>query len=187
MLGAFGPDLESQQREFRKFTEAGAGIARAPWRDAVGKIFIGSQAWVESMRGLIESKPRSSDHPIEQRYAARPRPARIAEVVASVFETTAEQVRTSHGTIERRAVAWLGCYEGMARLGAIGTVLGLRSTSRVSQLITECDHDVGLPEHKHLRIALDRCLDLLRQQRKPVTLAFREFYPSISPRAVSPP
>ena len=37
----------SQQREFRSFVEAGAGITRAPWKDAVGRILIGSEAWVE--------------------------------------------------------------------------------------------------------------------------------------------
>jgi hypothetical protein len=36
VLGAFGGDLESQEREFRKFVDAGAGITRAPWCDAVG-------------------------------------------------------------------------------------------------------------------------------------------------------
>ena len=186
-LEAWGPDITEQQREFRKFTEAGVGIiSTAPWKSAIGRIFIGSQDWVESMRSLIESKPRSTDHPIEQRYAARPRPAKIVEVVAEVFQTTPEDIRTSHGTIERRAVAWLGCYESMARLGAIGTVLRLRSTSRVSALIAECDRDLGQPEQKHLRIAIDRCLDLLRRERKPVMPQFREFYPSISPNA-SPP
>ncbi|MFZ2492324.1 MAG: transposase [Thermoanaerobaculia bacterium] len=187
MLSAFGPDLQSQQREFRRFTEAAAGIMRAPWSDAIGQIFIGSQTWVESMRSLIESKPRSTDHPAEQRYAVRPRPAKVVEVVASVFETTPEEIRASHGTIERRVVAWLGCYESMARLGAIGAVLRLRSTSRASELIAECDRDAGLPAHKNLRIALDRCLDLLRREMKPVMPRFREFFPSVSPHAVSPP
>ena len=187
VLDAFGPDLETQQREFRKFTAAGVGITEAPWHKAIGRIFIGSRQWVESMRSLIESKPRSSDHPIEQRYAARPRPARVVEVVAEVFETTPEAIRSSHGTIERKAVAWLGCYESMARLGSIGTVLRLRSTSRVSELIAECDRDVGRPEHKNLRIALDRCLDLLRQEMRPVMPRFRESYPSMSPSAASPP
>lgn len=187
VLDSFGPDVESQLREFHKFTETGAAIGRAPWHDAVAQIFIGSQAWVDSMRGLIESKPRSTDHPIAQRYAARPRPAKVVEVVANVFETTEEAVRTSHGTIERKVVAWLGCYESMSRLGAIGTVLGLRSTSSVSELIAECDRDVGLPEHKNLRIAIDRCVELLRRDLRPVMPAFREFFPSISPRAASPP
>lgn len=187
ILEPFGPDADWQQRELRKFVEAGAGITRAPWRDAIGQILIGSTAWVESMRSVIEAKPRSTDHPAMQRYAARPRPAKIVEVVAEVFETTPEEIRNSHGTVERRVAAWLGCYEGQARLGAIGTVLRLRSTSRVSELIAECDRDVGAAEHQHLRVALDRCLDLLRREMKPVMARFREFYPAVSPHAASPP
>ena len=46
-LASLGADLPSQQREFRSFIEAGAGITRAPWKDAVGRILIGSEAWVE--------------------------------------------------------------------------------------------------------------------------------------------
>jgi REP element-mobilizing transposase RayT len=187
ILESFGPDLATQQRELRKFVEAGAGITRAPWKDAIGQILIGSQRWVESMRSLIEAKPRSADHPAMQRYAARPRPAKIVDVVAEVFETTPEEIRNSHGTVERRVAAWLGCYEGQARLGAIGTVLRLRSTSRVSELIAECDRDVDRKENKHLRIAIDRCLDLLRREMKPVMPRFREFYPSASRYAASPP
>ena len=187
VLDQFGPDVESQQRELRKFVEAGAGITRAPWFGAVGQILIGSAAWVESMRPFIESKPRSNDHPAMQRYVARPRPAKIVDVVAEVFETTPEQVRNSHGTVERRVVAWLGCYEGQARLGGIGTVLRLRSTSRVSELIAECDSDVRKPEHTHLRIAIDRCLDLLRRDMKRVMPVHRQFYPAASPHAASPP
>src|SRR5512140_1070475 len=112
ILESFGPDLATQQREFRKFTEAGAGITRAPWLDAIGQIFIGSQEWVESMRSIIESKPRS--------------------------------------------------------------------TSRVSELIAECDRDLDRKEHTHLRIAIDRCVELLRREMKPVMPRFREIYPSAS-------
>ena len=89
--------------------------------------------------------------------------------------------------MERRVAAWLGCYEGQARLGAIGTVLRLRSTSRVSELIAECDRDVDRKEQKHLRIAIDRCLDLLRREMRPVMPRFVVSYPSITPHAGSPP
>jgi hypothetical protein len=78
--------------------------------------------------------------------------------------------------MERRVVAWLGCYEAMSLLGGIGAVLRLRSTSRVSELIAECDRDVDQKEHKHLRIAIDRCLDLLRRDLKPVAARHHEFY-----------
>src|SRR5512142_1492595 len=187
MLDSFGSDRPSQLRDFRKFVEAGVGITTPPWCGAVRQILIGSQEWIESLRSVIEAKPRSTDHPIQQRYAARPKPAKIAAVVAEVFESPPEEIRNSHGTVERKVVAWLGCYEGQARLGAIGTVLRLRSTSRVSELIAECDHDVDQKEQKHLRIAIDRCLDLLRRAMKPVMPRFQEFYPAASPHASSPP
>ena len=125
-----------------------------------------------------------------QRYAARPRPATIAAVVAEVFETTPEAIRNSHGTVERRVVAWLGCYEGQSRLGALGTLLRLRSTSRVSELIAQCDRDVGDvddKDHRHLRIAIDRCLDLLRREMKPIMLRFAVSFPGLAPYGGSPP
>jgi hypothetical protein len=41
------------------FVDAGAGITRTPWKDAVGQIVIGSEAWVERMRGILESYTNS--------------------------------------------------------------------------------------------------------------------------------
>jgi hypothetical protein len=174
-LAQFGPDLKTQQREYRQFVDAGAGIERAPWEDAVGQLFLGSAEWIAGMRERIEAKPRSSDHPSMQRYAARPRPARIVETVAEVFDTPAEEIRSGHGTVERRVVAWLGCYESMSRLGSIAVVLRLRSASRVSALIAECDRDLGLDAT--LQMKVDRCLDLLRRDLVPVPVSHREFYP----------
>jgi hypothetical protein len=89
--------------------------------------------------------------------------------------------------MERRVVAWLGCYEAMSRLGGIGAVLRLRSTSRVSELIAECDGEVDGKECKHLRIAIDRCLDLLRRDLKPVAAQHHELYPAASRFAAAPP
>jgi hypothetical protein len=152
------------------------GITRAPWEDAVGQILIGSAAWVEKMRGTLESKLHSTDHPAMQRFASRSRPARIVEVVAEVFERPAEEIRDGHGTIEREVVAWLGCYEGMARLAAIAAVLRLRSPSRVSALIAACDHDLG--DDRNLRIAVDRCVALLRRGLVPVSTLHRQSYPA---------
>ncbi len=81
-------------------------------------------------------------------------------------------------------MAWLGCYEGMCRLGSIAAVLRLRSTSRVSALIADCDRE--LSRDRNLRIAVDRCVDLLRRELKLLPALHREFYPAASLRA-SPP
>ena len=69
-LERFGKDMATQRREYRKFVDAGAGITRAPWKDAVGQILIGSPAWVERMRG---SSSRSLAAPIIRPCSASPR------------------------------------------------------------------------------------------------------------------
>ena len=165
-LAPFGPDLTSQQCGYRQFVDEGAGIERSPFEDAVGQLFLGTTAWIERMRTLVESEPRSREHPAEQRFVGRPSVTRIVEVVAEVFQETEEEIRTRHGGVERNIVSWLGCYEGMRKLTGIAEVLGLRSTSRVSAMITECDRDLG--EDDMLRITVDRCIDLLRQRPVPV-------------------
>ncbi len=176
-LAKFGPDEATQRQKYVEFVNAGAGITPAPWEAAVGQLFLGSTAWIERMRSLIEAKPRSSEHPSAQRYAARPRPAKIVETVASVFMTKEEEIRNGHGTIERRVFAWLGCYESMSRLSALAAVLRLRSTSRVSALIAECDRD--LARDPMLRIAIDHCVDILRRDLVRVPTIHRESYPAV--------
>ena len=160
-LAPFGRDLATQQRGYREFIDEGAGISRSPLEDAVGQLFLGTASWVEKMQALVDSKTRSREHPAEQRFAGRPSVATIIEVVAEVFHASETDIRTGHGGIERTVVSWLGCYEGMRRLSGIAETLGLRSTSRVSAMIAECDRD--LKEDALLHEAVDRCLDLLRR------------------------
>jgi REP element-mobilizing transposase RayT len=162
-LGSFGKDLATQQAGYRQFIDEGAGITRSPLEDAVGQLFLGSAAWVEKMQALVDSSPRSKEHPATQRYSGRPSVATIIEVVAEVFQRPEEEIRTGHGGNERKVVAWLGCYEGMWRLCGIAEALGLRSTSRVAAMIAECDRD--LKGDVLLHVAVDRCLDLLRRRR----------------------
>src|SRR5260221_11302633 len=161
-IGPFGHDLATQQRGYRQFVDEGAGITRPPFEDAVGQLFLGTAAWVEKMQALVDSAPRSKEHPADQRFAGRPSVATIIEVVAEVFQQPEGKIRAGHGGVERKVVSWLGCYEGMRRLCGIAEALGLRSTSRVSAMIAECDRD--LKEGVLLHAAVERCLDLLRRR-----------------------
>jgi hypothetical protein len=106
------------------------------------------------------SFPRSKEHPANQRFAGRPSVATIIEAVAEVFQQPEEKIRTGHGGDARKAVCWLGCYEGMRRLCGIAEALGLRSTSRVSAMIAECERDMNSGVLLHA--AIDRCRDLLQ-------------------------
>jgi putative transposase len=125
-LGSFGHDLATQQHSYRQFVDEGAGITRSPFEDAVGKLFLGSAPWVAKMQALVDSKPRSREHPAEQRFAGRPSVTTIIEVVAKVFQQPEETIRTGHGGDARKVVSWLGCYEGMRHLCGIAEALGLR-------------------------------------------------------------
>src|SRR5260221_9567610 len=161
-LGPSGHDLPTQQSGYRQFVDEGAGITRSQFEDAVGQLFLGTAAWVEKRQPLVDSAPRSKEHPADQRFAGRPSVATIIEVVAEVFQQPEGKIRAGHGGVERKVVSWLGCYEGMRRLCGIAAALGLRSTSRVSAMIAECDRD--LKEDALLHTAVDRCLDLLRSR-----------------------
>src|SRR5260221_1176697 len=165
-LASFGRDLATQESAYRQFVDDGAGITRSPFEDAVGKLFLGGAAWVEKMQVLVESQPRSREYSVAQRFAGPPSVPTIIEVVAEACQKREEEIRTGHRGTARKVVAWLGCYEGMRRLCGIAEALGLRSTSRVSGMIAECDR--GLKETGSLCTVVDRCLDLLRRHPSPM-------------------
>ncbi|MEO8215445.1 MAG: hypothetical protein ABI718_00010 [Acidobacteriota bacterium] len=117
------------------------------------------------MRAVIEEKPRSDDHPRAQREAGLPTMPAIVTTVARTFGVDADTIRHGNGGPERMLVAWLGCYEGMHRLRTIAASLRLRSSGRASDLIRICDAE--LDREPLLRIAADRCCDLLRGSPRP--------------------
>ena len=88
------------------------------------------------------------------------------------------EIRQRHGGPERRLVCWLGCYEGMSRLGGIADALRLHSTTRVSKMIAECDRE--LSANATLRVNVDRCTEVLRRGLTPASTLHRQSYPSIA-------
>ena len=103
------------------------------------QIYLGTEAWIASMRKEIESKPRSDAHPRVQREVGRPSMKAIVDVVADELKVARSRLREGHGGIGRTIVAWLGWREGLHRLRAIAEALGLRSLGRVSNLVREAE------------------------------------------------
>lgn len=180
-LGEFGKDEVSQREAYRKFVEAGAGLTRSPFDDMVAQLFVGTRTWIERMQALIDTKPRSTEHPAAQRYAGRPDVTQVIEVVADVLETTADEIRQKRGGEERQLVAWLCIYETNERYAKVAAALRLRSTSRVATLAAECVRSVR--ESLTQRLALDRSLDKLRGSMTMATAILRERYPSVQPHS----
>jgi len=86
-------------------------------------------------RKLVESKPRSTDHPKAQRAVGRPKMNTVLDAVAKAAGETADSIRATRGGILRRLSAWLGWHEGLITLRSIAASLRLRSEGHISNLI----------------------------------------------------
>jgi REP element-mobilizing transposase RayT len=103
------------------------------------QIYLGTEAWIASMRTRIESKPRSDAHPRIQREVGRPSMKQVVDVVARELGVARSRLREGRGGLGRMIVAWLGWREGLHRLRTIADALGLRSVGRVSDLVREAE------------------------------------------------
>jgi REP element-mobilizing transposase RayT len=160
VLHQFAPDSTIAQAYYRAFVAEKIGDPRSPWEGLIGRLYLGNGSWLEKIKALIESKPRSDDHPREQRQICRPEMATIIPAVAQAFAVSEDEIRQGHGGMAREVAAWLGCYEGILTRRAIAASLRLRSQGRVSGLIRQCD--AALDQQPELRAAVDRCCALLR-------------------------
>src|SRR5213075_2752172 len=135
------------------------------------QLLLGSEGWVEQMRAQIESRPRINAHPAAQRYAARPKMAKIVAEVARDYGVSERTVRHGRGGEARQLAAWLGCFEGMQKRAAIAAGLRIGSSGHVSDLIRLCD--ARLERDLNLQQRADRCSDRLRGSPPPGRLPIR--------------
>lgn len=159
VLALFATDREIAQSRYRDFVQNGIGRDRAPWDDLVGQIYLGSEAWIESVRTKVEAKPRADAHPGAQRDVSRRAMAHVVTSVASALGMDEGWLRHGRGGTPRMIAAWLGCYEGRLSLTAIAAGLRLRSSGHVSTLIRRCDQQ--LANDASLRASVDLCTEAL--------------------------
>jgi putative transposase len=160
VLSRIREDRAAAQRIFREFVNEKIGDRTSIWDQVVGQIYLGRQEWVERMRGLVESKPRSDDHPRAQRAIGRASLNKVVESVAAVFDVSRDAIRHGRGGAPRMIAAWLARYEGESRLRSIAATLRLRSSGHISSLVAACERE--LARDGVLRSIVDRCLGLLR-------------------------
>jgi REP element-mobilizing transposase RayT len=140
-LTPFAPDVQLAHRYYREFVEAKVGSEECLWDNVINGIYLGTDSWAKAMRKVVEAKPRSTDHPRQQRIVGRPQMQEVVSAVARVASVTASTIREMRGGCLRRLVAWIGWYEGLVTLRTIAASLRLRSEGHVSALVRRCDRE----------------------------------------------
>ena len=159
-LEPFGGEEEMSRLRYRQFVLDRIGCEEPLWRDVIHGVYLGTDEWAKEMRGRVESKPRSTDHPKAQRAIGRPKMHQIIAAVATVAGTTSEAIRTTRGDPLRSLVAWIGWHEGWLTLRSIAAALRLRSEGHISNLIRRCE---GMFASNHMFLRhLDSALTLTR-------------------------
>jgi REP element-mobilizing transposase RayT len=130
---------ESWRANYIQFVRDGVGTPDPIWKGLRRGIYLGTEQWLRGKRQLLMPKLRKSDIPLDQRAAALPSMTKIAKQVAAAFRVTTSALKNRRFGLARQIAAWLGVYAGARRLRVIAGVLGLRSCSRVTQLVQELD------------------------------------------------
>lgn len=123
----FGSDPEKAHAGYREFVLEKIGCEDRLWEKLTNQLYLGGEAWTKAMRNLVESKPRSTDHPRIQRAVGRPRMHQVIAAVANAANVTASVIRATRGSMLRGLTAWIGWHEGLVTLRSIAASLRLRS------------------------------------------------------------
>lgn len=139
VLTEFAPDPTVAQAFYREFVLAKIGCEDDLWDGLINGVFLGTKDWAKKMRSIVESRPRSTDHPRHHRAVGRPVMHEIVEAVATASGTTPENIRSERGNRLRALVAWLGWNEGLVTLRTIAASMRLRSEGYMSNLVRRCE------------------------------------------------
>jgi putative transposase len=139
----FDPDRAAAQARYTEYVLSKVDSRERLWDQAINGIYLGGEEWAKRMRTIVESRPRSTDYPIEQRSVGRPTVQKVIAAVAEASTLTKEIVRSRGSGPLRRLVAWLAWNEGLETLRTIAAALRLRSEGYVSNLIRRCDRELS--------------------------------------------
>ena len=143
LFGEPGGDPEWQQGEYRNFVLSKICDPDTLMANVTAQIFLGTPSWIDKVQKLLDEEERSEDYPRAQVHPGRPTLEDVVEAVAKTFDTTPEGITASHGTLERRLVAYLAFEDGLVPLRRIARQLGLTSAGGVSNLVSRCRKELA--------------------------------------------
>lgn len=140
ILALFDTDQQNARRLYEEFVLAKVIHSERLWDEVINGMYLGSADWAKRMRKVVESQPRSTDHPKAHRAVGRPKMHEVVAAVARASSQTAAAIR-SRGSALRRLVAWIGWHEGLVTLRSIAAALRLRSEGHVSGMVRRCERE----------------------------------------------
>ena len=127
------------QANYAAYIERKVGSTERLWDRIENGIYLGSASWLQSVRTLVEKHFLSDVHPRPHRHVGRPKMAKIVAAVARAFGLSETAVRYGRGGDARRIAAWIGWYEGLARLRSIAAALRIGSSGHAGDLVRQCE------------------------------------------------
>lgn len=156
----FADDSVSATKLYQEFVLTRVTSQERLWTSLINGMYLGSDAWAKEMRKIVESRIRSTDHPLEQRSVGRPTAQDVIAAVARTAGASVDDIRTRRSSVLRSLVAWIAWHEGLVTLRTIAASLRLRSEGYVAELIKRCEG--ALATDALLRKRLDLAVALLR-------------------------
>lgn len=178
LLSQFGADRPSQQAAWRTFVLERIDSTDNLLESAVAQKYLGTAPWIDRIQALLDEHEQSEDLPRGQVHPGRPELADVLSAVATTFDTTPEAITQSHGTLERRLVAWFAFEEGLVPLRRIARRLGLTSAGGISKLVSRCRQEIT--RDAEIRSLVDACRS--RMRRKPPPFLFPPEVPPVTAR-----
>jgi putative transposase len=169
---------ETEQREYRDFVLSKISDPDTLMDKLTAQIFLGTASWIDKIQKLLDEEERSEEHPREQVHPGRPNLEDVVEAVAKTFDTTPEAISGSHGTVERRLVAYLAFEDGLVPLRRIARQLRLTSAGGVSNLVSRCRKELSR-DSEMLSLA-EACRGHMR--RRPPPFLFPPLMPPVTAR-----
>ena len=178
LLSEFGAERKTQQQAYRSFVNEKVDDKEDLLDRAVAQIYLGTASWIDRVQAVVDEIDRNEEFPRAQVHPGRPELDDVIDAVASTFDTTPEAITTSHGTIERRLVAWFAFEEGLVPLRRIAKRLGLTSAGGISTLVSRCRKEIA--RDPELRALAEACRS--RMRRRPPPFLFPPEVPPVTAR-----
>jgi putative transposase len=179
LLARFGADRKSQQQAYRRFVLERIILVEDDLLElAIGQLYLGTTTWIDRIQTLLDESERSEEHPRGHVHPGRPDLEDVVDAVASIFDTTPEAMSQTHGTLERRLIAYFAFEEGLVPLRRIARRLGLTSAGGISKLVSRCREEIT--RDPEIRVLGETCRS--RMRRRPPPFLFPPQIPAITAR-----